>query len=457
MSVINKTLRSFKRDQSGLIGIKLGLAMVPVMAITGAAMDYGQAVSQKFELQKKLDAATTAVCTRGTRGAEEVLRDHLNSALLSMGKTLSDEDNVEAVGSDQVVLLNPNFDPVTNVIKPTLLTSSDTITLDFLGIDKLEIDVSAGVACGSKRLELAVMMDTTGSMGSWAGGQRKLDSMKYAGNDLIDIFKSNMEAGATRIALVPFAEAVNVGNLANDVRGPYSSGQSNSPGAYKYRYKYKSNKRRTDTITSCVSERTGSERYTDAPPSQAYVGRVYTSNGSCKPNKEIMPLTNDEQALRSRINSLPASGGTAGHLGTAWAWYLISDKWAYLFDEESKPEVPNEEELTKAVILMTDGEYNEQYCNDVDDDRIWNCNAPNGSSKTQALALCTAMKNSGVQVYTVGFGISSNSSQANMLKSCATDEAKYFFPYDGTELRAAFASIGAQLAAGQAGKAVINY
>ncbi|MEO1280900.1 MAG: pilus assembly protein TadG-related protein [Pseudomonadota bacterium] len=457
MSVIKNKLRTFKRDESGLIGIKMALAMVPVMAITGAAMDYGKAVSQKFELQQKLDAATIAVCTRGTRGAEEVLREYLNNSLLSMGKTLSADDNVEAVGSDQAVLLDPNFDPATNQIKPRLVTTSDTITLNFLDIEKFDIEVTSGVACGTKRLELAVMLDTTGSMNSYAGGSRKMDSMKYAGNDLIDIFKSNMEAGATRIALVPFAEAVNVGDIAEDVRGPYNSGTSYSPGSYKYKYKKSRTRYRTDRITDCVSERTGTHAYTNAPPSQAYVGRVYTSNGNCKPSHEIMPLTNNEQALRGRINSLNTTGGTAGHLGTAWSWYLISDSWGYLFQTESQPEPKNEEELTKAVILMTDGEYNEEYCNGVDTDRIWNCSAPNGNSKTQSLALCEAMKTDGVQVYTVGFGISSNSSQAQLLKDCATDDAKYFFPYDGTELRAAFASIGAQLAAGQAGKAVVNF
>ena len=99
---------------------------------------------------------------------------------------------------------------------------------------------------------------------------------------------------------------------------------------------------------------------------------------------------------------------------------------------------------------MTDGEYNTEYCNGVNDSYI-NCNAPNGSSRTQAEHLCNAMKADGVVVYTVGFGISNNSAQQRLLQDCATDSTKYFFPYDGDALRAAFKEIGRQLAAGQAG------
>ena len=46
---------------------------------------------------------------------------------------------------------------------------------------------------------------------------------------------------------------------------------------------------------------------------------------------EVMPLTSDVDALKAKINGLSASGGTAGHLGTAWAWYTLSPNWASLW------------------------------------------------------------------------------------------------------------------------------
>ena len=41
----------------------------------------------------------------------------------------------------------------------------------------------------------------------------------------------------------------------------------------------------------------------------------------------IQPLTNDTAMLKRRIDKLQTGGSTAGHLGTAWAWYLLSPNW----------------------------------------------------------------------------------------------------------------------------------
>ena len=49
------------------------------------------------------------------------------------------------------------------------------------------------------------------------------------------------------------------------------------------------------------------------------------------------------------------------------------------------------------------------------------------------------------------FGITPGSSQETLLKGCASDNTKFFFPYNGDDLRASFREIGRQLAAGQAG------
>ena len=107
---------------------------------------------------------------------------------------------------------------------------------------------------------------------------------------------------------------------------------------------------------------------------------------------------------------------------------------------------------------MTDGRYNTQYCNGVEDETI-NCAGTNGDAQAQAAALCEAMKDpngdgdlsDGVVVYTVGFDIDASSSQETLMKNCASDDDKWFFPYDGDELRASFKSIGKSLSASQQG------
>jgi len=400
---------------------------LPVVLAAGGALDYAMAVNMKNKMQNALDAATTAVCSDPSKLPEDTLRDRLSESISKFGLILMPppvpgETQGEPSGS-QALVLNTAFYTSTGSMIPSLKTNMPTNVLGLAGIDTMEITATTSIKCGSKRLELSLVLDVTGSMGWYVNSVKKIDSMKLAANDVFDIFERNMQLGAARIALVPFSEAVNVGpTLAPVVRG-------NVPST-KYFTKW-NGYHRTYYRTNCVTERTGAQAYTDAAPGTgSYVGPMYNYSSSCKPSQQIVPLTNDINNLRSVISNLYASGSTAGHIGTAWGWYLLSDTWSSLFPASSQPEPRNDDELIKATILMTDGEYNRQYCEGVRDSYI-NCSSPNGSSKDQAAALCNAMKAKGVVVYAVGFGLSENSSTAQKLKDCASDSSKWFFPYDG--------------------------
>jgi hypothetical protein len=206
-------------------------------------------------------------------------------------------------------------------------------------------------------------------------------------------------------------------------------------------------------LISCVTERTDStNRYTDAAPNSTngYVGSYnhnnstksnYSSNGKCntagRELHAIVPLTNQRGSLVSFFNSASIGGATPGHLGTAWAWYMLSPNWSSVFTG-SEPAAYDDSTTKKYAILMTDGEYNIYYGND--------------TSMNQALNLCTNMKAKGITVFTVGFGMGQNvtanatgsaSQRAKyVLEQCATDSSHHFFPYNGDALRTAFQTIG---------------
>ncbi len=150
-----------------------------------------------------------------------------------------------------------------------------------------------------------------------------------------------------------------------------------------------------------------------------------------------MPLTNNKSGLKSRIDSFSASGSTAGSLGTAWAWYMLSPKWAGIWPSTSQPAAYNAPKLQKIAVLMTDGEYNYFSGGSKSSSTV--------NSYTQSL--CTNMKNAGITVYTVGFELGSNNSAAKtMLTNCASDSSKFYDAADGAALRQAFRDIALQLA-----------
>jgi Flp pilus assembly protein TadG len=198
-------------------------------------------------------------------------------------------------------------------------------------------------------------------------------------------------------------------------------------------------------ITKCVTER-ATNTYTDAPPSTTLLGPNYhsSSTGACDTSfaHAFTPLTANRNVLLAESAKMADSNTTSGHLGTAWAWYLLAPDWGYLWpNAENVPSAYNADNTMKVAILMTDGVYNQQYCNGVIDSAIESCSAPD-TSTAQARALCTKMKEAGIIIYTVGFNIANNSSPAVTMQQCATDSSKYFRPATGAELIANFADIG---------------
>ena len=62
-----------------------------------------------------------------------------------------------------------------------------------------------------------------------------------------------------------------------------------------------------------------------------------------------------------RSTGLKDGGGTAGHIGTAWAWYTLSPNWSSLWPSAASPSPTARRTCDKIAILMTDGEYNTEY------------------------------------------------------------------------------------------------
>jgi len=197
---------------------------------------------------------------------------------------------------------NPDIS-VDTVASTVVGKASTTVPVPFLAIlgvaaYKVEIESTALLAVGGNselNIEISMMLDVTGSMG-W--GNDKLGTMQAAAKDLIDIVVWDDQSEYTsKVALAPFSTNVNVGATYFQT----ITGQSGS-----------ANKK------TCVWERNTASRYTDdAPgPGNRFLARY---SNKCKPkNSRIMPLTNDKAALKARIDTFTAQGGTAGHIGTAW-------------------------------------------------------------------------------------------------------------------------------------------
>ena len=105
--------------------------------------------------------------------------------------------------------------------------------------------------------------------------------------------------------------------------------------------------------------------------------------------------------------------------------------------------------LRKIAVLMTDGEYNINYCKGVeaknsDQTPDINCNSENGKSLAQAASMCAAIKSAKIEVFTVGFQV--NATAKTFLTNCATDASHYYDATTEIALQAAFRDIALKIA-----------
>ncbi len=394
---MSKLAARLKSDDIGATAIIFALVVVAIIGIVGLAFDMQRMATTDVRLQSALDASALAGArtledsSRTDAQIKQVVQDAFSANMLT--------------GHKDVVCATPNvdIDRVQGRVKVDSDCELKTTVANIVGVEKMSLTNESAARAAITKLDVALMLDVSGSMGG-----SKLDDLKAAAGDAIDTLITGTAGERVRIGFNSYSTSVNPGDYLKSLLDiPY--------GLLKKQ--------------KCVSERVGPNALTDAAPGPAaWLGHKATD---C-PKSSIEPLTSDADMLKSEINKFKSGGTTAGHLGVAWAWYIISPEWADVWPEASRPHEYDEENTLKSVILMTDGEFNAVY------------HKPLGDSSTQAVNLCNAMRDKNIIIYAVVFDTKSKSARDTM-KACAGDEDRYFEAKNGSELKAAYQKIASQL------------
>ena len=431
-----------------------GLMLLPILLSIGGAVDFGRWLLARQQTISALDAAALA----GARALQ--VEDASTAAAILMAQAMYKENTKKRLPlKSDTIVFNVGADKAS--IEVTGKATLQTYFLSLANITELPLlnttgtEFPAAVVAGGKyaqmNIEIAMMLDLSGSM----VGQ-KIEDLKAAAKDLVDIvIWEDQSKYTSRIALVPYANAVNVGSYASKVRGTYTSGTCASPGCQYFKFTNPYGWQVTHQISNCVTERIGADAYTDTAPSTSQAGRYYPSQENPCLTNQIVPLSSDKTYLEAQIDSFEASGSTGGQVGVAWGWYLLSPNFAYLWPSTSRPDAYKLDKTQKIAILMTDGEYNSVHCKGViAQDSTYgsgsiseqiNCNATNGDAYKQSLAVCDAMKTAGVTVYTVAFQVYDSQNAKDLLAKCATDSTKSYDAQNGEELKQVFHDIALKI------------
>jgi Flp pilus assembly protein TadG len=496
-------LGSFVRNTVGGISIMLAVSSLPLLVLTGTAVDLVRAQTSKQYLTQALDSATLAV-------AREVLDNNTTTA-----KTLGTTYIKANLPAD----LAAKVKNVSFTMTDTLVTGSATTTVDgymtgLVGRTGLDVVASAQAVRSAKYVEVSLALDNTGSM---AG--TKITALRSAAKSLVEILYGGQTTSPNlKVAVVPYVTTVNIknelyqsswmdvnaqssqhGENFDETAGPVNHFTlfDNMPNA-DWKGCVESRPMPYD-VTDDAPDASNPETlhvpyfWPDEPPDSSgnnydnsYYSNDYSPNGSTGPQKQkntakythtantidevgpdtfgpnrscpepLTPLTNDKTRVINALNAMGVwnDSGTNGAIGLYWGWAVLSPSEPF-----SQGAAYTDRETRKILVLMTDGEnqiyggwdnHNKSHYSGYGYLALNHLGSTDkdvakGKIDDRMKLLCTNIKATGIVVYTVTFQVSGTALK-NTYRDCATDPSKYFDSPSESTLKANFKVIAREIA-----------
>ncbi|MEQ8299358.1 MAG: pilus assembly protein [Parvibaculaceae bacterium] len=425
--------RRFLGDQRGNFAIMFALASIPIIVAAGAAVDISRAYVVETRLKAALDAAALAV--GGTTG-------QTNAQLQVIAQNYFNANYpAEKMGVPGTVSVTQNG----NVVSLTVAADLPTSLMGIAGIDTLDIVASSEVTRMGKKLEVALVLDNTGSMGS--GG--RMTVLKAAAKDLIDtVSTAALTPGDVKVSIVPFNVDVKVGTSyenANWIKwsefvpsgGGGGGGGWGSCSLFEIIFGLCNNNGGGSSNShagwnGCIMDRDQNyDAQNTLPPATSggsdatrYPAHENTSyNNNCD-MQTIMPLSYNWSALKTHIDNMVPAGHTNTTIGLAWGWNMLTP------GAPLSAAAPPASNLDKVIVFLTDGDNTRSR---------WGSSQSTMDARTSLV--CANIKAAGVLVYSVRV-IDGN---ATLIRNCATQPSMYYSVSSASDLTSVFASIAQSL------------
>jgi Flp pilus assembly protein TadG len=409
-----RRIRNIWRDQGGNAAIIFGLAVIPLIALGGGAVDLAYRGKVRGELQAAADTAAIAAART------------LQQAQLKSGAEWDVlKADAEARAAQLLDATFARYDP-----KPTadIFVSEDTVRISLhndvktsflgvIGINKLDAGGLAEVNVPDPvRVEVGMVLDYSGSMRD----NDKYIRMTEAARNFIRKVRDD-RGDRSKIGIVPFSEYVYATLPGGNIRGTPPAEINNPMAACLLNRAYPYSASGETPLQGTPESRWPQANPTD-PKCQAYAAG----------NLMVRDLSNDFDGLDAALAVMQPAGLTNIALATEMGWQLLSPDLPF---DAGRPY--SDTKVEKILILLTDGM------------QTVKAEGPSGGVSTLAADEVTAencvnAKAEGIDIYTIAFDIDEERIQ-NLLRGCATDPANYYDAREAADIAGVFDSIYDQI------------
>jgi hypothetical protein len=402
-------------EDRGNVAITVALAMLPVSFGTLAAVDLARGASARVQLQDALDAAALGAA-RSTSNDPDVLQAN-GVRLLRQNLSL---------GSDFELRSSSFRFAEGNRVVASAQIRVEPYVAGMIGAPNMDINVNTDVVRAGMKLEIAMVLDNTGSMDQ----NNKMTYLKDAAKKFVDKMeeasKGASEPNTIKISLVPFSHTVRLSSslyrnaawIDQNGTSPINNEIFTTAEGTQWANRFTLFEQLGESWAGCVESRQAPYDVQDTAPSSgatlftpyfapdepdikaewffdsfphnylsdevkkstewrvrfgnlAKYDKSNRTDSSKGPNtgcniSRIVRLTTDFNALRTAISNMNPSGSTNIPIGLVWGWHTLAPMAPF------NDAVPyRTDKHKKIVVLMTDG-LNE----------IRSIDTPNGSTYT---------------------------------------------------------------------------
>ena len=432
-SHLSNTLRAFRLANRGNVAMTFGLAFVPAVGLTGAAIDYSRTNSVKAGMQTALDATALMLAKEApTGGQAKVAAD----APKYFAANFSRPDVVNATAS---ATYNPGS---TSTLVVNGSATVPTAFMRIFGYNDITVTATATAKWGNSRLRVALALDNTGSMAA----DGKMTALKTATNSLLSQLQSlETNVGDVYVSIVPFSKDVNL-NPSNYQADwiDWTSWDAANGTCSKTTYHTKSSclshtgvwtPANHSTWNGCVVDRGNSS----GPASGAYdtnvvapvagdTAKMFAAEQYASCTQASLPLSDNWTSMTTLVNGMSPAGNTNQGIGLALGWMSLAGGGPFTVPDKDPGYTYSE-----VLVLLTDG---------LNTQNRWYTSQSSIDAREQLT--CNNIKAAGILVYTVQVNTGGDPT-STLLQQCASDSSKFFLLTSADEIVSTFNTISTEL------------
>ncbi|HEY8566249.1 MAG TPA: pilus assembly protein [Beijerinckiaceae bacterium] len=405
-----KAIRTFLGDQRGTTAVIFGLSVLPLLAFVGVAVDYSRGSHEKVKLQAALDATAIALVREA---------DTLKTPDAFQRRATTILNSLYAAGPNVPMPTVAMPEVAGKRVKLSATTPVPTIFSAFQGGRPMQVGATTETVWGTRTIEVALALDTTGSMAS----SGKMEALKVAVGDLVDIFKAASKTpGDIKVSVVPFNTQVRIPVTHRDAAWMRYDVRLENPNITG-----RAKQVNRPNWNGCLADRDQRYDASSESPSGLEATKYVAAECGVAGLATMLPLTADLESVRTTVNAMTPTGATNVTIGFTTG--LSSIRPGHPLSASGSGG-----DVQRYLILLTDG------------DNTQNRWTGNGSATSTAIddrlkLACDEARKEAVSIYTVRV-IAGNEP---LLKSCATEPGMYSNASNAAQLKPIFERIAREI------------